>query len=142
MRGAPVRSVGHTHFSCELRSLGVLGAAGVPSGFGEPEFSVLALGALEAGTLGFVAPTAADSGSGRGLLTCGVVVDGDTAGGGGAGGGTAGLGAGVGAGLDAVRGVARSGDGAPGPNAKTWPTEMRKSPPMLFHRAKSRKSRS
>jgi len=31
---------------------------------------------------------------------------------------------------------------SPGPNKRTWPTEMRKSDPMLFHRARSRKSRS
>jgi hypothetical protein len=64
-----------------------------------------------------------DSGSGRGLPTCG----GRIAGGGG------------GAGLGAARGAPRAGDGTPrGPNTKTWPTEIRKSAPMLFHRAKSR----
>jgi hypothetical protein len=26
----------------------------------------------------------------------------------------------------------------PGPNKSTWPTEMRNSDPMLFHRARSR----
>ena len=37
------------------------------------------------------------------------------------------------------RGVPRSVGGAlPGPNKRTWPTEMRKSEPMLFHRARSR----
>jgi hypothetical protein len=78
------------------------------------------------------APPAADSGSGRGLLTCGDIaggmvdapVDGPAD-------GTAGA------------GFLVSGDGSrPGPNTKTCPTEMRKSAPMLFHRAKSRKSRS
>ena len=37
------------------------------------------------------------------------------------------------------RGISRSAGGAlPGPNKSTWPTEMRKSDPMLFHRARSR----
>jgi hypothetical protein len=74
------------------------------------------------------------------LLTCGVAEDGGIVDGGIVAGGTAAVGAGFGA----VRGgAARSRDGAlPGPNTKTWPTEMRKSAPMLFHRAKSRKSRS
>jgi hypothetical protein len=72
------------------------------------------------------------------LLTCGVPeddgIDGSI---------TRGGDAAVGAGLGAALGVARWGDGAPpGPNTKTWPTEMRKSAPMSFHRATSRKSRS
>jgi len=83
------------------------------------------------------------------LLTCGAAddgapddcgtVDGDIRDGGVAAGGTAADGAGLGA----TRGAALSGEEAPlGPNTKTWPTEMRKSAPTLFHRAKSRKSRS
>jgi len=76
------------------------------------------------------------------LLTCGVAED-DGIDGGVARGGDAAVGAGLDAGLDAAPGAARWGDGAPpGPNTKTWPTEMRKSAPMLFHRATSRKSRS
>jgi hypothetical protein len=103
-------------------------------------FGALVFGALAFDALVFGAP--GDSGSGRGLPTCGVVCARDPCVPGGvfAGGGT---------GLAAARGDARSGvprSGAPcwdrgarpGPNTKTWPTEMRKSAPMLFHRAKSR----
>jgi hypothetical protein len=71
------------------------------------------------------------------LLTCGVAGDGGIVEDGIAGG------AGLGAALCAALGAARGGNGAPpGPNTKTWPTEMRKSALMLFHRATSRKSRS
>jgi hypothetical protein len=114
-----------------------LGGRGAPC-----EVDALPLDALPFCAPAFGAPAfgaaAANSGSGRGLLTCGVAEDGGIVEG-----GIAGVGiAAAGAGLGAARGVARSGDGAlPGPNTKTWPTEMRKSAPMLFHRAKSRKSR-
>jgi hypothetical protein len=104
------------------------------------------LDALAFGAPAFGAPAfgAAKSGSGRGLLTRGVAEDGGIVDGGVADEGIAGGGAAaVGAGFCAARGVARSVGGAlPGPNTKTWPTEMRKSAPILFHRAKSRKSRS
>jgi hypothetical protein len=101
--------------------------------FGTPAFDAPAFGAA-----------AAKSGSGRGLLTRGVAEDGGIVDGGIADEGIAGDGAAaVGAGFCAARGVVRSVGGAlPGPNTKTWPTEMRKSAPILFHRAKSRKSRS
>jgi len=108
---------------CELDAL----AFGAPA-FGAPVFGAPVFGAA-----------AAKSGSGRGLLTRGVAEDGGIADEGIAGGGAAA----VGAGFCAARGGARSVGGAlPGPNTKTWPTEMRKSAPILFHRAKSRKSRS
>jgi hypothetical protein len=89
------------------------------------------LGALTFGALAL----AGGSVSGRGLPTCGIscvreraVPDAD---------GTAGAcGTRFGWGLGAMRGA------LPGPNIKTWPTEIRKSAPILFHRAKSRKSRS
>jgi len=113
---------------CELDAL----AFGAPA-FGAPVFGAPAFGAA-----------AAKSGSGRGLLTRGVAEDGGIADGGVADEDIAGGGdAAVGAGFCAARGGARSAGGAlPGPNTKTWPTEMRKSAPILFHRAKSRKSRS
>jgi len=112
---------------CELGAL----AFGAPE-FGAPEFGASAFGAA-----------AAKSGSGRGLLTRGVAEDGGIVDGGAADGGIVGGGAAaVGAGFCAARGVARSVGGAlPVPSTKTWPTEMRKSAPILFHRAKSRKSR-
>jgi hypothetical protein len=104
------------------------------------EFDALAFGAPAAGAPAVGAPAfgaaAPKSGSGRGLLTRGVAEDGGIVDGGIAGDGAA-------AGFCAARGVERSVGGAPpGPNIKTWPTEMRKSAPILFHRAKSRKSRS
>jgi hypothetical protein len=107
-------------------------ALGTPA-FDAPAFDAPAFGAA-----------AAKSGSGRGLLTRGVAEDGGIVDGGIADEGIAGDGAAaVGDGFCAARGVARSVGGAlPGPNTKTWPTEMRKSAPILFHRAKSRKSRS
>jgi hypothetical protein len=104
--------------------LGVLGPRGAPGVFGALTFGALAL--------------AGGSGSGRGLPTCAIscvreraVPDADgTAGAAGA------CGTRFGWGLGAMRGA------LPGPNTKTWPTEIRKSAPILFHRAKSRKSRS
>jgi hypothetical protein len=85
-----------------------------------------------------VGPVPADSGSGRGMLTCGVSCVRDRAAAPGVD-----VGAGAGAVRGAVRGAARpAGDSLPGPKTKTCPTEIRKSAPMLFHRARSRKSRS
>ena len=135
-RGAAARSVGQTHFDAPLvdpplvdppladaplADAPLVDAPWVPpSGDGAPR------------TVG--APPAADSGSGRGLLTCGDIADGAV---------DAPVDGTAGAGLAAACGVLVSGDGSrPGPNTKTCPTEMRKSAPMLFHRAKSRKSRS
>jgi len=87
-----------------------------------------------------VGPVPADSGSGRGVLTCGVSCVRDRAA---APGGGVGVGVGAGAVRGAVRGAARpAGDSLPGPKTKTCPTEIRKSAPILFHRARSRKSRS
>ena len=89
---------------------------------------VLALRALEPDPLAL----ARDSGRGRGLPTCGTFCARELAVSG------AGIAGGDG-GLGAARGAPRSDDGVlPGPNSKIWPTEMRKSAPMLFHRAKSR----
>jgi hypothetical protein len=121
-----------------LRSpVGLLGGEGAPCEFDALPWDALPFGAPEFGAPVFGA-AAAGSGSGRGLLTCGVAEGGDVVEGGVAGGGITAAGAGLGA----AWGVARSGDAAlPGPNTKTWPTEMRKSAPMLFHRANSRKSR-
>jgi hypothetical protein len=113
----------------------MLGGDGAPC-----EFDALAFGAPAFGAPAFDA-AGAKSGSGRGLLTRGVAEDGGIVDGGIADEGIAGDGAA--AGFCAARGVERSVGGAlPGPNTKTWPTEMRKSAPILFHRAKSRKSRS
>jgi hypothetical protein len=122
-----------------LRSLvGVLSGEAAPCEFDAVPLDAVPLDAVPVDAPAFGA-AAANSGRGRGLLTCGVAEDGGIVDGGIAGGGTAAVGAGFGA----ARGVPRSGGGAlPGPNTKTWPTEMRKSAPMLFHRAKSRKSRS
>jgi len=118
---------------CELDAL----AFGAPA-FGAPVFGAPAFGAPVFGA------AAAKSGSGRGLLTRGVAEDGGIVDGGVADEGIAGGGAAaVGVGFCAARGIARSAGGAlPWPNTKTWPTEMRKSAPILFQRAKSRKSRS
>jgi hypothetical protein len=125
----------------------MLGGDAAPCEFDAPAFGTPAFDAPAFDAPAFGA-AAAKSGSGRGLLTRGVaedrgIVDGGIVDGGIADEGIAGDGAAVGAGFCAARGVARSVGGAlPGPNAKTWPTEMRKSAPILFHRAKSRKSRS
>jgi hypothetical protein len=120
--------------------LDVLDAEGVPGAGG----AARKLGALDVPGAALLDTLAGDSGSGRGLLTWGAscaaeptlpgpgitVVGPD-------------LGPGVGPGIGAARGTLLSGGGArPGPSTKTWPTEMWKSAPMLFHRAKSRKSRS
>jgi hypothetical protein len=128
-----MRSVGQTHLNDPfapaaragvLRELGgpvVFGApvvCGAPVVFGGP----VAFGALTAlgGFGAFDELVPADSGSGRGLLTCGAGVlrelggMGDPA--------VVGTGAGLGAACGAT---GWDGGSLPGPNTKTWPTEMR-----------------
>ena len=96
-RGAPLRSVGQTHLN-------------------DPFAPAAAAGVLR--ELDELVP--ADSGSGRGLLTCGAGVLREL--GGLADPAVAGAGAGLGAGCGAAR---WDGGSLPGPNSKTWPTEMR-----------------
>ena len=121
-----MRSVGQTHLNDPfapaaavgaLRELGGPVAFGARVAFGAP----VAFGALTplGGFGAFDELVPADSGSGRGLLTCGAGVLRKL-----------GLGdpavAGAGAGLGAACGATRWGGGSlPGPNTKTWPTEMR-----------------
>ena len=105
-----------------LVALGVLAVAAVdaPALLGVP------------GKLG--GPVPEDSGSGRGVLTCGVSCACDRAAaavGGDVEVGVGGVGVGGGAVRGAVRGAARpAGDSLPGPNTKTCPTEIRKSAPI------------
>jgi len=103
-----MRSVGQTHLDDPLApaAAGVLRELGAPVGFGAPAV----FGAVDE-----VVP--ADSGSGRGLLTCGAGVLRKL-----------GLGdpAAAGAGLGAARGATRwDVDSPAGPSTRTWPTEMR-----------------
>jgi hypothetical protein len=113
--------------------LDVLDAEGVPGAVG----AARGLGALDTPGAALLDTLAGDSGSGRGLPTWGVSCAAEP---------TlpvAGVGPDLDPGVGAARGTLLSGDGArPGPSTKTWPTEIWKSAPMLFHRAKSRKSRS
>jgi hypothetical protein len=121
-----MRSVGQTHLNDPfapaaaagvLRELGGPVVFGAPAVFGRPAV----FGALTAlGGFGAFDEPVADSGSGRGLLTCGTGVLREVGG----------LGdpavAGAGAGLGAACGAGRwDGGSLPGPNTKTWPTEMR-----------------
>jgi hypothetical protein len=113
-----MRSVGQTHLNdpfAPAAAAGVLRELGGAVVFGAP----VAFGALTAlgGFGAFDELVPADSGSGRGLLTCGTGVLrelGDPA--------VAGAGAGLGAACGATD---RDGGSLPGPNTKTWPTEMR-----------------
>ena len=115
-----MRSVGQIHFNDPfapaaagvLRELGGAVVLGAPVVFG----ALTAMGGFGA----FDELVPADSGSGRGLLTCGAGVLREPGG----------LGepavAGAGTGLGAACGAARwDGGSLPGPNTKTWPTEMR-----------------
>jgi hypothetical protein len=109
-----MRSVGQTHLNDPFApaAAGVLREPGAPVVFG----ALTALGGFGA----FDELVPADSGSGRGLLTCGAGVLRELGG----------LGdpavAGAGAGLGAACGATRwDGDSLAGPNTKTWPTEMR-----------------
>jgi hypothetical protein len=123
-----MRSVGQTHLNdpfAPAAGAGVLRELGgpvvlldAPVVFGGP----VAFGALTAlgGFDAFDELVPADSGSGRGLLTCGAGVLRELGG----------LGdpavAGAGAGLGAACGATGwDGGSLPGPNTKTWPTEMR-----------------
>ena len=122
-----MRSVGQTHLNdpfAPAAGAGVLRELGGAVVFGAP----VVLGALIAfrvltalgGFGAFDKLVPASSGSGRGLLTCGAGVLSELWG----------LGApavaGAGAGLGAACGITRSDGGSlPGPNTKTWPTEMR-----------------
>jgi hypothetical protein len=110
----------------------VLDAEGVPGAVG----AARGLGALDAPGAALLDTLAGDSGSGRGLPTWGVPCAPEPAL---PGAGITGVGPDLGPGVGAARGTLLSGDGArPEPSTKTWPTEIWKSPPMLFHRAKSR----
>jgi hypothetical protein len=119
-----------------LGELGVLAVPAMPTVLAVDASALLGVPG-ELGELGGPAPD--DSGSGRGALTCGLSCACNRA--------AAPVGGGVEAGVGAVRGAVRgaarpAADSLPGPNTKTCPTEIRKSAPILFHRAKSRKSRS
>ena len=130
-----MRSVGQTHLNdpfAPAAAGGVLRKPGGPVVFGAPVvfgrpavFGVLtAEGGLD-GLGAFDALVPADSGSGRGLLTCGA---GELRELGGFGGLDDPAAAGAGAGLSAgAAGAAARWDGRslPRPNTKTWPTEMR-----------------
>jgi hypothetical protein len=136
-----MRSVGQTHLNDPFAPTAAIGAGvlrklggpvvfGAPVVFGGPvEFGApmvfggpVEFGALTAldGFGAFDELVTADSESGRGLLTCGAGVlrelggMGDPA--------VAGAGAGLGAACGATR---WDGGSLPGPNTKTWPTEMR-----------------
>jgi hypothetical protein len=124
-----MRSVGQTHLNDPFAPTAAVGAGvlrelGGPVVFGAPVVfgGPVAFGALTAlgGFGAFDELVTADSGSGRGLLTCGAGVlrelggMGDPA--------VAGAGAGLGAACGATR---WDGGSLPGPNTKTWPTEMR-----------------
>src|SRR5579863_3736201 len=93
-RGAPTRSVGHTHFEAAPIEVPAGGAM-------DPLFDGTALL------------------TGGGALLCA-------------------LAGGAGSGLRLPTRGAACVSPLPGPNKRTWPTEMRKSDPMLFHRARSR----
>ena len=121
-----MRSVGQTHLNdpCAPAAAGVLRELGGAVVFGAPVVlgGRVAFGASTAlgGFGAFDEFVPADSGSGRGLLTCGAGVPralgglGDP--------GVAGTGVGLGAACGAPGG---DGGSLAGPNTNTWPTEMR-----------------